>query len=120
NIPLHTGNDKIMLMKLLRKFVFENDGVNPDDLVNWLYDELGMEIPQATDDPIDKKLSWEQVSEMNNNPLFKIGGHTHTHSVMSRLDEQDLNFEIDRCLDLLKRKAGVETEHFAYPQGQAN
>ena len=38
---------------------------------------------------------------------------------MSTLSFEDLRYEIDTSLGLLKEKAGIEAKHFAYPQGLA-
>lgn len=117
---VETAEDKIAFMKILRRYIFEDETRDPHALVRWLYDALDMDMVQTTDDPLDKKLSWAQVREMSENPLFIIGGHTHTHPIMSGLSPEALDFEIDTSLGLLKQKAGVETCHYAYPQGQAN
>ena len=36
---------------------------------------------------------------------------------MSFLNKSDLKFEISHCLELLGKKGGILTEHFAYPEG---
>lgn len=115
-----TDEDKISFMKALRGYIFEDETRNPHLIVDWLYETLDVERVQTTDDPLDKKLSWQQIREMAGNPLFTIGGHTHNHPIMSGLDDAQLSYEISINLDLLKNKGGVETVHYAYPQGQAN
>lgn len=118
--PIQTAEDKINLMKTIRQYVFEDETRDPHDIVKWLYDTLEVKMVETTDDPLDKKLSWEQIKDMHENPLFIIGGHTHTHPIMSGLSPKDLNAEIDTSLNLLKTKAGIDTCHYAYPQGQAH
>ncbi len=119
-ITIANAADKIELMKKMRSHIFADESRDPQVLIDWLYDSLGLEQVQTTDDPLDKKLSWDQVREINDNPLFVIGGHTHTHPIMSGLSAEELDFEIDTSLRLLKEKAGVDNCHYAYPQGQAN
>jgi len=119
-ITIARAEDKIDLLKKMRSYIFADESRNPQDIIDWLYAELGFEIVKTTYDPLDKKLSWEQVREINNHPLFVIGGHTHTHPIMSGLSAKDLDFEIDTSLRLLKEKSGVDNCHYAYPQGQTN
>lgn len=120
SVPIATSDEKIAAMTAMRKYIFEDETRDPHALMDWLYDTLGQPRVQTTDDPLDKKLSWDQVREMGAHPLFTVGGHTHTHPIMSGLSPADLDREIDTSLSLLKDKAGIETKHYAYPQGQAN
>lgn len=119
-IAIRTAEEKIDLMHELRNYIFQDCSKNPSLLTSWLYEILDMDMPLTTDDPLDKKLSWNQVKEINSHHLFSIGGHTHTHSIMSGLTPNNLDYEIDVSLGLLKDKAGIVTEHYAYPQGKAN
>ncbi|PCJ99945.1 MAG: hypothetical protein COA45_03790 [Zetaproteobacteria bacterium] len=112
--------DKINLMKAMRQYIFADETRDPQMIIDWLYKALGMVCVQTTDDPLDKKLSWAQIQEMNKNPLFTFGGHTHTHPIMSGLSTKNLDYEIDTSLRLLKEKGGIENHHYAYPQGREN
>ena len=71
----------------------------------------------SNDSPVDLKLSWAQVAELNSNSLFTIGGHTHTHPIMSYLNVSELEYEIDTCLDHLKIAGLNDLSHFSYPEG---
>lgn len=119
-VLLRSSEDKIALMQQMRRYIFQDETRDPQVLVDLLYDALKLDHVQTTDDPLDKKLSWEQIRQMHNHRLFTIGGHTHSHPIMSGLSAQDLDFQIDTSLRLLKEKSGVLTHHYAYPQGQAN
>lgn len=119
-VSFSNGAEKIALMQRIRQRVFTDESIDVDEFTDWFYRQFGMESVQTTDDPLDKKLSWQQVREMHGDDLFLIGGHTHTHIVMAFEPEDEMEREIDLNLRLLKDKAGVETVHFAYPQGQAN
>ncbi|WP_417835854.1 polysaccharide deacetylase family protein [Thalassospira tepidiphila] len=117
---LSCPENAIKFMSSLRSYIFENDNSDPQEVVSWLSTELAVPVPTTSNDPLDKKMSWEQVAELHRSPLFTIGGHTHTHPIMSHLSQQQLDHEIDTNLELLRTKSGVETVHFAYPQGQQN
>lgn len=72
---------------------------------------------QSLDSPIDQKMSWAQVRELSLDPLFQIGGHTHTHAIMSFLNHKDLQFEISHCLNLIGSSGAKFHGHFSYPEG---
>ena len=107
-------------MKLLRSRIFDGNISDTEKMVDWFFETIKMEKITKSDDQLDKKLSWAQVIELNGNSLFEIGGHTHTHRILSHLNHKELDFEINHCLKLLSEKANIDTKYFAYPQGQAN
>lgn len=119
-VSFSSAEEKIVLMRRIRAHIFANESVDVNDSSAWFYKQLEVEPVQTTHDPLDKKMSWDQVKSLHKDPLFTIGGHTHTHIVMSFVPEAQMEQEIDLNLRLLKEKAGVDTVHFAYPQGQAN
>ena len=119
-INISTVEEKISFMKLLRSRVFDENFADTEKIVDWFFDTIKMEKIINSDDELDKKLSWSQLVKMNENNLFDIGGHTHTHRILSYLEPKELAFEIKYCLKLLSEKANINTKHFAYPQGQAN
>lgn len=67
-----------------------------------------------------ENLSWEDVSTLNDPPLYEIGGHTENHEILSYLDEERLNSEIFICLKDLKEHLGCPADLFSYPEGQAD
>ena len=70
-----------------------------------------------SNDPIDLNMTWAEVQKTNESDLFSIRGQSHTHTILTFLNDEQLTFELDTCLDLLKEKSGVSSEHFAYPEG---
>ena len=64
-----------------------------------------------------QNLSWEQIKEIDENPLFDIGGHTHNHEIMSYLSDSELS-EITTCLETLEEKLDRKISLFSYPEGQ--
>ena len=52
--------------------------------------------------------------------LMNIGGHSHTHAILSFLSPAALNNEINTSLRLLQDKAGVASTHYSYPEGLAH
>ena len=66
---------------------------------------------------LDAKLSWDQVRQLDEDPLFTLGGHGHTHRILSHLGHDELVEEVGTSLNLLKEAAGHPVIHYSYPEG---
>jgi peptidoglycan/xylan/chitin deacetylase (PgdA/CDA1 family) len=62
-------------------------------------------------------LSWDEVRALRG--LTTWGGHTHTHPIMSLLDERELEEEVRQCRERIADETGIRPRYFAYPNGQA-
>lgn len=122
NYSLNDDDEKIKLLIAVRQFVKNTQGCNPINFSNQVCMDLGFsENNLLSDDPLDKKLIWDQVKLINKNDrLISFGGHSHTHSILSYLSYEDLCFELDTSLSLLKYKGGVNPIHYSYPEGLAH
>ncbi|MBT5771995.1 MAG: polysaccharide deacetylase family protein [Flavobacteriaceae bacterium] len=65
-------------------------------------------------------MSWNQVKLANQSKLLTIGGHSHTHVILSFLNQKELKHELDVSINMLHDKAGVSPTHYSYPEGLAN
>ena len=54
---------------------------------------------------------------MAGDALFTVGGHSHTHAILSFLDDDALDAEIDTSLRLLAERARIKARHYSYPEG---
>ncbi len=117
--PRPFGDDagKIALLQDIRTRAKSDPRVDPEALADEVVTQCGVEIPHSSDDPLDRKLTWEQVRALAADPLFAVGGHSHTHRVLSFLDRRELRAEIDTSLELLALRAGVRPRHYSYPEG---
>jgi peptidoglycan/xylan/chitin deacetylase (PgdA/CDA1 family) len=61
-------------------------------------------------------VSWAGLGELVASGLATIGSHTHTHALLDRADGPVAAGELDRSVDLLGERLGVECAHFAYPK----
>jgi len=61
-------------------------------------------------------MSWEEIRATL--PLTTIGGHSHGHSILSKLEQATLADDIGVCRRQLDQHVGA-TRFFAYPNGQA-
>ena len=122
-LPLFTlrGDDeKIRFLKAVRTYVKSNHACLPQLLADEICQRLGDNREGRSDDPLDKKLSWEQVAKAQAAKLFHFGGHSHTHAILSFLSQEHLDFELDTSLRLLRERAGIGPVHYSYPEGMAH
>ena len=63
-------------------------------------------------------MNWADVRTMEATGLVSFGGHTTNHEIVSRLDEQELEREIDECLSTLRRNVTRVSPTFAFPNGR--
>lgn len=102
----------------VRRNVKGNKNINPNEIVQTIYNQCGKKVITSGDGPLDQKLTWEQVRELSRDPLFTVGAHTHTHAILGYLDRAQMKIEIDIPIQMLKSKGGVsEVRHFSYPEG---
>jgi len=66
---------------------------------------------------INKFLTWDDVRELDKSNLVEIGGHTHSHAMLSMLSGGDLVSEIDLSKSNIEYELGHKIEHFAFPYG---
>ncbi|MBW1713880.1 MAG: polysaccharide deacetylase family protein [Deltaproteobacteria bacterium] len=111
--------EKIELLDYIRAQAKTDPRLDLDRLVSEVFSQCGQEEISQSDDPLDLKMSWDQVRDLAGQELFSLGGHTHRHPVLSFLDADELDREIRTSLDLLQQKAGVGPRHYSYPEGLA-
>ena len=72
-----------------------------------------------TEENVSSMLSWKMVKEMKENNI-NFGSHTISHPILSRENEQSIEYELVESKRLLEEKTGQEIEGFAYPNGTAD
>lgn len=97
-----------------------NPDLNLDAFANDVQAQLGRPGVRSSDDPLDQKLNWADVRRLAEHDLFTVGGHTHTHAILSFLDDAALAAELDLCETLLRDMADVSCRHYSYPEGLAH
>jgi peptidoglycan/xylan/chitin deacetylase (PgdA/CDA1 family) len=118
---LKESDEKIEFLISVRQFVKNSITCNPTQFSKQVCMDLGFSEKLSSDDPLDKKLTWDQIKLINRNDwLISFGGHSHTHPILSYLSHEDLCFELDTSLALLKLKADVNPIHYSYPEGLAH
>lgn len=110
-------SSRIDLLNKIRLFVKSQKNCDPYEFARKLCEILNIVEPQTSDDPIDKKLTWAQVQDIQKSKFLSIGGHGHTHSILSFLSEEKLDFEITSSINMFKEKIGFSPIHYSYPEG---
>ena len=64
-------------------------------------------------------LSWAGLRDALSTGLVTVGSHTHTHALLDRVDASSAAAELDRSIELIGARTGVEARHFAYPKALA-
>lgn len=62
-------------------------------------------------------LNWDEVRSVTE--WTRIGGHTHTHPILSRVSSLRADDEIRICTEKIQEETGVRPRFFAYPNGRA-
>lgn len=114
---IRSREDKIALLRTVRNYLKSNRQVDPIQFADELIEQMLLSNGPDYDDYLDRKLSWEQINHLNWAGLATIGGHSHTHRILSFLSNDELELEIDTSLDLLAVNAGVPPDHYSYPEG---
>lgn len=71
---------------------------------------------RAVDRGYGDYMTWEMVNSCSK--YGEIGGHSHTHSSMPRIEAHHMKDELRRNKKLLEDKLGIEMRYFAYPYGE--
>ncbi len=109
--------DRVALLEHLRFRVKRDANIDVEALVSDVFRQCGVREIECSDEPVDKKMSWPQAAELNNHPLFVVGGHTHGHRVLGLLPRVELESEIRTSVELCRRRIGLALRHYSYPEG---
>jgi peptidoglycan/xylan/chitin deacetylase (PgdA/CDA1 family) len=112
--------DKIRILDYLRDHVKRDSSIDTDEMVSSVFLQCGVKEIKQSNDPLDLKMSWQQVRELDQDDSFIVGGHSHRHAILSFLDDTELETDIQTSFDLLLEKASICPQHYAYPEGLAH
>jgi peptidoglycan/xylan/chitin deacetylase (PgdA/CDA1 family) len=116
---LMTIEDKRKFLDDVRRLVKNAPAIDPYRFADEVCQQLGA-AGLEPDSDLDSKMSWEQLRELNDHPLFDVGGHSHTHRILSYLNNDDLKWEVSTSLNKLAEHVGIVPRHFSYPEGLSN
>ena len=93
----------LQLMSELRKIIMELNG-DPD---------CPIEI-----DSLYRMLSLNAITEMVTSGLIEFGAHTHRHTILSKLADEERYHEIEQSINAVYELTGRSCRCFAYPNGR--
>ncbi len=114
-----TTGQRIDLLEEIRAVVKFSPKIDPEVVVGGIFEQCNLDRVWGSSDMLDQKMSWSQVRSLAEDPLFVIGGHSHTHRTMAFLNAAELACEIDTSMGLIQRRIGVRPKHYSYPEGMA-
>lgn len=109
--------DKIRLLNHIRSRVKPDPSIDVEALVGDIFSQCRIPAIEQNDDPLDLKMSWEQVKELASDRNFIVGGHSHRHVNLAFLESSERETEIAVSIDLLEQRAGIRCRHYSYPEG---
>jgi peptidoglycan/xylan/chitin deacetylase (PgdA/CDA1 family) len=62
-------------------------------------------------------ISWERVRTLSRDAALSFEAHTVNHLALSRLDDEGIRAEMERCCNRIEEVTGRSVEHFCYPFG---
>jgi peptidoglycan/xylan/chitin deacetylase (PgdA/CDA1 family) len=108
--------EKIAVMDRIRAHVKGDASIDPYAFAAGVVEQsVGGEVP--VDDALDRKVTREEVRALASHPLFTVGGHGHTHRILSFLEPADLEDEVRTSVGVLREITGFAPQHYSYPEG---
>ncbi|MBI1247229.1 polysaccharide deacetylase family protein [bacterium] len=92
---------------------YELSGDQRESYLDRLSDELKTDRYDAGSPPW---MTWEMLREMAKSDI-RFGGHTVTHPILTRIQNNDWEFELAEGKRRLEEETGTEVQAFSYPVG---
>lgn len=119
-VPFQTEEERVRLLDNIRRNAKNDANLSLGGLVDSVFQQCGQKVVMQSNDPLDLKLTWKQVLALRDDDLCIIGGHTHTHAILSHCGDKELEEELSGSLAMLASKASILTHHYSYPEGKAH
>jgi len=107
------AKEKTKILSEMKKYLKK---IQNADRINFI-SKLEKDLDVSTASLRRQMLSWDEVRNSLN--LVSYGGHTHSHPIMSKISEEELEFEIKHCRERIFQETGSYPISFAYPNGQS-
>jgi peptidoglycan/xylan/chitin deacetylase (PgdA/CDA1 family) len=110
-----TAEGRRNFVRRCKDYIKQRPAMEHDELTSSICRTLGVDeaeiaVPRQT-------MTWDEVRAASDFTVY--GGHTHTHVIVSQVDEATLDREIGVCRDRLQSEIGVAPNLFAYPNGRS-
>ena len=111
--------NKIDALEKIKAYCKSASKERKDQVVEDVQNETEIEA-SVEQSPNYEKITWNELREMQNAPLFTIGGHSIHHEILSRFSAERLDNEVRHSLDLLELNLKTSICHYSYPEGQTD
>ena len=117
-LPLTTLSDRLFALKQAKDYLKHMRESKKQRMIKEILKQLGFRRLSVHDSHYDyQSMSWENISEMSSSGM-SIGSHSHTHAILTRCNEVELNDEITRSKNMIQDRIQRECTLFCYPNGQ--
>lgn len=114
-----TPAEKRALLDDVRRAVKTDRTIDPYAVVAEIWQQTGVSELEV-DPELDQKMTWDEVRALAADPLFTVGGHSHTHRIMEFLPQPELEDEVATSMRLLAANVPGRIDHYSYPEGLAH
>jgi len=114
---IRTRDQKRLAKEIILKHMRLIDSKKQDNLLKQISQSLNVELSGLAQKLF---LSWDQIYEMNNNPLITIESHSLTHPRLTEVALEEARREIVESKVNIESKLGEKITSFCYPDGFFN
>ena len=93
--------------------------LKPLDIEQHFKNQFGTNCYQPQGDH-DRPMTPEELKAFASDPLIEIGNHTHHHALLSQLNLDEVESELQLCQNHLREITGSSPQTLAYPNGRWN
>ena len=119
DIEIAEGQKKIIAINKVKSFAKSLRVKKKNILIENLIEATNIQ-PSSKEAKEYEVMTWNDIRELNSNPLFSIGGHSMYHDILTSLSKKDMERDVVNCQNLLTNKLGQEIRHFSYPEGKSS
>lgn len=107
---------KINAIRQLRKIMRSIKASKSIELLKNLSQECEVDFPKFEEQSAEL-MTWDQIIEISKQRMFAIGSHTHSHHILTNLDESEQISELQKSKSILEDKLNMKIKSMSYPDG---
>lgn len=116
SVHLYMEQDKTEMIQSCLSFLKR---INDEDRKKAIK-QLELSVPlDVVDSKFSRAMSWDMVKEMHDGELAEIGSHAKSHAILSQLNDEDLNDEVNDSRKIISEKLSSTCSTLSYPVGGA-
>ncbi|NRD20812.1 polysaccharide deacetylase family protein [Winogradskyella eckloniae] len=114
NFNLQSYAEQEETFNFLRHLIKSYEGEEQLNLIKTLFSKYNMPLYEKVE---HLALNWNQIIELNSDPLVTIAAHTVNHPSFKAISDSQLLYEVNQSVSILESRLNSPVEHFAYPFG---